>query len=116
MKKFAAIELSVQPYLRSHIKKHLYLVGVLSTDPTEEGTKILDLFHPSYRAKRIQKMKLSDIQKSSDTVNSIDNGLADIFLDIVHNEEKSLIKVTIGLDDNDRNQLLNDLLDKFAPP
>lgn len=51
--KLAAMELSVQPFIRNLMKKHVYSNYELSTQPTEQGLKDLDLFHQSYRVKRI---------------------------------------------------------------
>lgn len=31
-------------------------MGTIKTEPTEEGAKTLDVFHPSYRVKRIDNM------------------------------------------------------------
>jgi len=39
--------------LRAQAKKHLMNIGSLSTEPTEQGKKDLDPFHPSYRIKRL---------------------------------------------------------------
>ena len=57
--KFAAIELSAQPVIRNQMKNHLNENGYLSTKLTEQGRKDLDLFHPSYRVKLVQKMPLN---------------------------------------------------------
>jgi hypothetical protein len=43
--KLAAIELSVQPFIRNLMKKHVYANYELSTHPTDQGMKDLDLFH-----------------------------------------------------------------------
>jgi hypothetical protein len=76
--KFACIELQAQPEIRRGLKKHIYEYGVLETSPTQKGLKELDVFHPSYRVKRIsvrlQDLVASDMQPEH---------LRDIFLDIL---------------------------------
>jgi transcriptional accessory protein Tex/SPT6 len=58
MIKFAAIELSVQPFIRKQLKQYIYQYGTLKTVPTEEGKKVLDPFHQSYRVKHIEGIPL----------------------------------------------------------
>lgn len=60
--KLAAIELSVQPFIRSLFKKHVYSQYELSTEPTDQGKKDLDLFNQSYRVKRINNMDLRKLK------------------------------------------------------
>ena len=55
---FTAIELSCEPDIRRGLKQHIQEFGMLKTEPTEMGMKELDVFHPSYRVKRVNK-KLS---------------------------------------------------------
>jgi transcriptional accessory protein Tex/SPT6 len=57
---YTAMELSAEPDIRRGLKKHIYEYGVIKSQPTEKGLKELDVFHPSYRIKRVNK-KLSDI-------------------------------------------------------
>lgn len=52
---YVAVELWCQPKLRKLFKDHIRENGVLVTQPTEKGTKELDLLHSSYRVKRINK-------------------------------------------------------------
>jgi len=56
---YTVIELSSQPDIRRGLKKHIYDNAYITTEPTEKGKKELDVFHPSYRTKRVNK-KLSD--------------------------------------------------------
>ena len=79
---FSAAELQSQPDIRRGFKKHYYDYGVITTQPTEKGKKELDVFHPSYRVKRVSK-KLSDLQNT------------DLFLDILQNESLGLITYNI---------------------
>ena len=53
--KLAAQELAAQPIIRNMIKKDLRENGSLWTEPTEQGKKDLDVFHPSYRVKHIKE-------------------------------------------------------------
>ena len=43
------------------MKKALKEHGQLSTTPTEQGKKDLDLFHLSYRVKNVNKLALKDL-------------------------------------------------------
>jgi hypothetical protein len=83
---YTAIELQSQPDIRRGFKKHVLDFGMIATEPTDKGMKELDLFHPCYRVKRIQK-KLKDIKD-------------DLFLDILQNESLGLIKYQIIIEDN----------------
>lgn len=47
--------------MRSQLKKHMYNIGTLYTEPTETGNKDLDPFHPSYRVKRIKNEPLNNL-------------------------------------------------------
>lgn len=69
---YTAIELSSQPDIRRGLKKHIYEYGYIMTEPTEKGKKELDVFHPSYRTKRVNK-KISDFSNT------------DLFIDILQN-------------------------------
>ncbi|CDW91618.1 transcription elongation factor spt6 [Stylonychia lemnae] len=103
--KYQATALSVQPYLRAQAKKHLYLIGHLTTEPTEQGKKDLDPFHPSYRVKRITKQPLNDFF-------NIDS-LKDIYLDIIQNEKSGAIKVTIQYDQSQKELFVQNLYEKY---
>lgn len=98
IKKFSAVELSVQPFIRRQIKNHLYINAFINTQPTEEGAKILDLFNPSYRVKRIEGLKLEDLRKAT-AFSAEATPFSDIFLDIISNEEKKLITMKMQLSD-----------------
>jgi hypothetical protein len=64
----------------------------LITEPTEQGAKELDVCHPCYRVKRVHK-KLCDLQKT------------DLFLDILHNEARGLIKYSIVIHDKNEEEI-----------
>jgi hypothetical protein len=72
---FAASELQSQPDIRRALKKHIYDNGILQTHPTEKGKKELDVFHPSYRVKRLNK-RLNEIKQN-------DLCATDVFLDVL---------------------------------
>ena len=57
---YTATELSSEPDIRRGLKKHIYEFGKIKTQPTEKGMKELDVFHPSYRTKRVDK-KVSEL-------------------------------------------------------
>ena len=65
------------------IKKDLRENGLLSTAPTEQGKKDLDVFHQSYRVKHIKQRALAELAGS------------DLFLDITQCEADGLIGVSI---------------------
>jgi transcriptional accessory protein Tex/SPT6 len=96
--KLAAIELSVQPFIRNLFKKHVYSNYELSTTPTEQGQKDLDLFNQSYRVKRIKGMDLRKLKTQSD-----------LFLDIEQCEKTGLIKVEIKGDAAKREEFKEQL-------
>ena len=67
-------------------KQQLRENGYLSTQPTEQGKKDLDIFHPSYRCKHIQQAKISDFAMKED------------YLAIAQCEAEGLIKVIFNRD------------------
>lgn len=84
---YTVIELSSQPDIRRGLKKHIYDNAFVTTEPTEKGKKELDVFHPSYRTKRVNK-KLSEFQNT------------DLFIDILHNQGMGLINFEIQIRDD----------------
>src|SRR5689334_21787240 len=58
----------------------------VSTKPTEKGEKELDMFHPSYRTKRL---KIVPLEKFQD----------DLWMDIIQCKERGLIEVTFEQED-----------------
>jgi len=68
---YAAQELAAQPFIRNIVKKAFRDNGYLSTNPTEQGKKDLDLFHPNYRVKHVNKRPIKDLMNS------------DLYLDIM---------------------------------
>jgi len=77
---FVADEIAVHPVIRKCVTEK-YMQGIkLSTKPTEKGEKELDVFHPSYRTKRL---KIVPLEKFQD----------DLWIDIIECKEKGLIEV-----------------------
>jgi hypothetical protein len=75
---FATVELWCHPRLRNHCKEYYKKNAILETKPTQKGTKELDLFHPSYRVKRVKKF-VNELRDAEDAE-------PDLFLDILQNE------------------------------
>lgn len=80
--KFLALEYFSFPYIREIARKIYKVNCCITTEPTEEGKIELNPFNPSFRVKRING-------KAIETFND------DLFLDILENEKKNLIKVEI---------------------
>ena len=91
--------------MRNYVKKVFLDNGLLTTEPTEAGEKVLDIFHESFRVKRLQHVRLAELNKFS-----TDDARGDIFLDIVQNENKKLIEVHIGLDEHFHGHLIENFL------
>jgi len=90
------------------MKNNLRLHGFLRTQPTDQGKKDLDVFHPSYRVKNIQQKplhELCDVTKEQ----------GDLYLDILQNEKAGLIKVDILMDPN-QEQEFKYMLEKHYLP
>lgn len=85
--KFAAIQLAAQPLIRNTMKENIRNNAVISCTPTEQGKKDLDLFHPSYRVKRVQNLPLQTLRAHSD-----------LYLDVLQCEKAGLVAVEIALD------------------
>jgi len=110
---FAAAELQSQPEIRRALKKHIYDNGILQTQPTEKGKKELDVFHPSYRVKRLNK-KLNEMKEN-------DQCATDIFLDVLQNESLGLITYEIVIKDDCEdtkigNKFFQSMYEKYKYP
>jgi hypothetical protein len=90
---FIADELATHPVVRKCVFDR-YMQGVkISTRPTEKGEKELDVFHPSYRCKRLTFVPLDKFHD-------------DLWVDILQCKEKSLIEIIFEHDD-----VLKDIID-----
>lgn len=108
---YTAIELSSQPDIRRGLKKHIYDYGYIVTQPTDKGSKELDVFHPCYRVKRVSK-RLSELAEEK-------NG--DLFLDILQNQQLGLIVFDIVIkdeceDERIGNKYFEKMLEMFKIP
>jgi len=52
---YTVLELQSQPDIRRFFKNFVKENGFLETEQTEKGKKELDIFHPSYRVKKVKK-------------------------------------------------------------
>lgn len=100
---FLAQELCTYPPIRAYIFNFLRQYGHLSTSPTEKGETELDIFHQSFRVKRLLNKPL----------HSFNN---DLFLDIVKNEKEKLISYNISFEDQDLKTLNETLLKCYVQP
>lgn len=80
---FASAELAAQPYIRKNFKEHFYEFGTITTTPTDKGMKDLDIFHPSYRVKRITKEPIVNFHPWFRKVRKSEERDDELFLDII---------------------------------
>ena len=81
-------EMINHPYIKEFVYEYLRNNCFVSTNPTEEGKKQLDAFHPSFRTKRIRERPIK-------TFND------DLFLDVLQREKEKLIEITIEIKENE---------------
>jgi hypothetical protein len=69
------------------MKNHFYKNAHLITTPTEKGMKDIDVFHPSYRVKRLNKVPLTRFNPrylSTETKGKLEKeDGTDLFIDIL---------------------------------
>jgi hypothetical protein len=68
------------------VKRAIYQTASITTIPTEKGMKDLDVFHPSYRVKRITKEPISYFNPKYSKKNDKETHISDdgsVFLDIL---------------------------------
>ena len=86
--------------MRQRFKQSVYECGVIRTEPTEKGSKELDVCHPCYRVKRVCK-RLSELVST------------DLFLEILQNDALGLITYTISCEgEGDADQVAQDKTNK----
>ena len=78
-------EMISHPYIKEFVYEYLRNNCYISTNPTEEGQKQLDVFHPSFRTKRIRDQPIKTFSED------------DLFLDIIQREKEQLIIVNIQI-------------------
>ena len=112
------------------MKQYFFNHALITTEPTEKGEKDLDVFHPSYRVKRINKQPLQAFQpdrsmyslgrrRGQDVdqhMNLDDTMEGDIFLDILQNEKAGLITVQITLNKDDQDKFYEELQSLYIEP
>ena len=81
-------EMINHPYIKEFVYEYYRNNCYVSTNPTEEGNKQLDVFHPSFRTKRIRDRPIK-------TFND------DLFLDILQREKEKLIEINIQIKENE---------------
>ena len=81
-------EMINHPYIKEYVYEYLRNNCYVSTNPTEDGKKQLDVFHPSFRTKRIRERPIK-------TFND------DLFLDVIQREKEKLIEINIEVKENE---------------
>ena len=82
-------EMINHPYIKDFVYEYLRNNCYVSTNPTEEGQKQLEVFHPSFRTKRIKDRPIKSFSED------------DLFLDVIQREKEKLIEVDIHIMEND---------------
>lgn len=82
-------EMINHPYIKKFVYEYLRDNCYVSTNPTEEGKKQLDVFHPSFRTKRIRERPIKTFSEDF------------LFLDILQREKEKLIEVNIYIKENE---------------
>ena len=82
-------EMINHPYIKDFVYEYLRNNCYVSTNPTEEGKKQLDVFHPSFRTKRIKEKPIKTFSED------------DLFLDVIQREKEKLIEVIIQIKENE---------------
>ena len=77
---FLAAQLAAQPEIRCYLRERYFEMVTVSTIPTEKGSRELDVFHRSYRVKRLKAVPR-------------DRFVDDMWLDIEACERSELIRV-----------------------
>ena len=81
-------EMINHPYIKEFVYEYFRNNCYVYTNPTEEGKKQLDVFHPSFRTKRIRERPIK-------TFND------DLFLDVIQREKEKLIEVNIEIEEKE---------------
>ena len=102
--RYMASELFQEPIVRQHLKKVYFENVTLSTEPTLKGNKELDIYHPYYIVKRINRRPPNEFQD-------------DLWLKMLKCERDGLIKIRVILpweeDLKNNNKDFNDLKDEI---
>ena len=98
--KFYAQYLSMHPYINQLLYTFFKSKTVLSTTPTEQGEKELNVYHKYFKCKRISKRPISTFLNNSSSFLRTDYSYDEddcIYLDIIHCEKEKLIKINLDL-------------------
>ena len=79
-----AKEMLCHPFIKEYAYDYLRHNCYVSTEPTEEGNKQLDVFNPNFRTKRVKERPIKSF-------------VDDLFLDIYQREKEKLINVNIEI-------------------
>ena len=85
-----AKEMMSHPYIKEYIYDHLRNNCYVSTTPTEDGNKQLDVFNPSFRVKRIKERPVKSF-------------FDDLFLEVSQKEKEKLIEINIEIKQDPEN-------------
>lgn len=100
---FLANELASFPPVRSTIFNYLKSYGYVSVTPTEQGLTELDVYHPSFKVKRLKNKPLSSFNN-------------DLFIEIIKAEKSKLITYVIDFPENEKRSLNEKLLKCYVHP
>ena len=99
--KFYAQYLSMHPYINQLLYDFFKDKTVLSTSPTEQGEKELNVYHKYFKCKRISKRPINTFLTNSSSFHQGEGCSYDeddcIYLDIIHCEKEKLIKINLDL-------------------
>ena len=84
-------EMISHPYIKEYVYKYLRDYCFVWTTPTEEGNKQLDIFHPSFRIKRIKERPIRTFRD-------------DLFLEACQREKEGLIDIKIEINEDPENK------------
>ncbi|KAK6933979.1 Spt6, SH2 domain, partial [Dillenia turbinata] len=91
----AAVEISCEPCVRKYVRTTFMENALISTNPTPEGNVAIDSFHQFAGVKWLRNKPLSKFEDAQ-------------WLLIQKAEEEKLLQVSIKLEDNSLNKLVND--------
>ena len=95
-----AKEMMIHPFIKEYVYDHLRHNCYISTNPTEEGNKQLDVFNPSFRTKRIKERPVKAF-------------FDDLFLDVFQKEKEKLIEINIEIkQDPDSTKVFKELFNQ----
>ena len=109
--KYIACLLGKYPFIRKLLYDYFYDNSILNTNPTEKGKKILTVFHPYFRCKRIKNKKISDFIPNKNK-GIYDNNKGEFYLEIQDCINNGLINMEIQIENNEEKY--SELSKKFS--